>query len=39
MYGTSITQTEITNFHTIAEKMISNALADYTYIDEMLVLK
>lgn len=39
MCGTSITQIEKTYYHTTAEKMVSNALADYTYIDGMLVPK
>ena len=39
MCGTSITQIEKTYYHTTAEKMVSNALADYTYVDGMLVPK
>jgi hypothetical protein len=39
MCGTSITQIEKTYYHTTAEKMVSNALADYTYINGMLVPK
>lgn len=39
MCGTSITQIEKTYYHTTEDKMISNALADYEYIDGMLVPK
>ena len=39
MCGTSITQIEKTYYHTTAERMVSNALADYTYVDGMLVPK
>jgi integrase len=39
MCGTSITQIEKTYYHTTEEKMISNALADYEYIDGMLIPK
>ena len=37
MCGTSITQIEKTYYHTTQEKMISNALANYEYIDGLLV--
>jgi len=37
--GTSITQIEKTYYHTTEEKMVSNALADYEYINGMLVPK
>lgn len=39
MCGTSITQIEKTYYHTTQEKMISNALANYEYIDGLLVPK
>jgi integrase len=39
MCGTSITQIEKTYYHTTEDKMVSNALADYTYVDGMLVPK
>lgn len=39
MCGTSITQIEKTYYHTSFEKMVSNALADYEYINGMLVPK
>ena len=39
MCGTSITQIEKTYYHTTEAKMISNALADYEYIDGILVPK
>ena len=39
MCGTSIAQIEKTYYHTTLDKMISNALADYEYIDGMLVPK
>lgn len=39
MCGTSSTQIEKTYYHTTEDKMISNALADYDYIDGMLVPK
>lgn len=39
MCGTSITQIEKTYYHTTEEKMLSNALADYDYIDGMLTPK
>ena len=39
MCGTSITQIEKTYYHTTTEKMVSNALADYSYVDGMLVPK
>lgn len=37
--GTSISQIEKTYYHTTEEKMVSNALADYEYINGMLVPK
>jgi integrase len=37
MCGTSITQIEKTYYHTTEEKMVSNALANYKYVDGMLV--
>lgn len=37
--GTSITQIEKTYYHTTEEKMVSNALADYEYVNGMLVPK
>ncbi|ANI99141.1 integrase [Polynucleobacter wuianus] len=37
--GTSITQIEKTYYHTTEDKMVSNALADYEYINGMLVPK
>lgn len=37
MCGTSITQIEKTYYHTTNEKMVSNALADYEYINGILV--
>ena len=39
MCGTSITQIEKTYYHTTEAKMISNALADYVYVNGMLVPK
>jgi integrase len=39
MCGTSITQIEKTYYHTTEQKMISNALADYEYVDGLLVPK
>jgi integrase len=39
MCGTSITQIEKTYYHTTEEKMVSNALADYDYVDGVLVPK
>jgi integrase len=39
MCGTSITQIEKTYYHTTEAKMISNALADYEYVDGILVPK
>jgi integrase len=39
MCGTSITQIEKTYYHTTEAKMISNALADYTYKDGLLIPK
>lgn len=39
MAGTSIAQIERTYYHTTAEKMISNALADYEYVNGILVPK
>lgn len=39
MCGTSITQIEKTYYHTTEDKMISNALADYEYVDGMLIPK
>ena len=39
MCGTSITQIEKTYYHTTTEKIVSNALADYTYVESMLVPK
>ncbi len=39
MCGTSITQIERTYYHTTEAKMISNALADYEYVDGILVPK
>ena len=39
MCGTSISQIEKTYYHTTDAKMISNALANYEYIDGMLVPK
>ncbi len=39
MCGTSITQIEKTYYHTTEAKMISNALADYDYVDGVLVPK
>ena len=39
MCGTSIAQIEKTYYHTTEEKMVSNALADYEYVDGMLVPK
>lgn len=37
MCGTSITQIEKTYYHTTEEKMVSNALANYKYVDGLLV--
>ena len=37
--GTSITQIEKTYYHTTEDKMVSNALEDYEYINGMLVPK
>ena len=39
MYGTSITQIEKTYYHTTEQKMVSNALADYDYVNGVLVPK
>ena len=39
MCGTSITQIEKTYYHTTEAKMVSNALADYDYVDGVLVPK
>jgi integrase len=39
MCGTSITQIEKTYYHTTYEKMISNALADYEYVEGILTPK
>jgi integrase len=39
MCGTSITQIEKTYYHTTEAKMVSNALADYTYKDGLLIPK
>jgi integrase len=39
MCGTSITQIEKTYYHTTEAKMVSNALADYYYVDGVLVPK
>lgn len=39
MCGTSITQIEKTYYHTTEAKMVSNALADYEYVDGILVPK
>ncbi len=39
MCGTSISQIEKTYYHTTEDKMVSNALADYEYIDGLLVPK
>ena len=39
MCGTSISQIEKTYYHTTLDKMISNAIADYDYIDGVLVPK
>lgn len=39
MCGTSATQIERTYYHTTEDKMVSNALADYEYIDGLLVPK
>ena len=39
MCGTSISQIEKTNYHTTEDKMVSNPLADYEYIDGLLVPK
>lgn len=39
MCGTSITQIENTYYHTTEEKMVSNALADYDYVDGVLIPK
>lgn len=39
MCGTSITQIEKTYYHTTEAKMLSNALADYDYVDGVLVPK
>ena len=39
MCGTSILQIEKTYYHTTEEKMVSNALADYDYVDGVLVPK
>lgn len=37
MCGTSVTQIEKTYYHTSFDKMVSNALADYQYVDGILV--
>jgi len=39
MCGTSITQIEKTYYHTTEAKMVSNALADYDYVDGVLIPK
>jgi len=39
MCGTSITQIEKTYYHTTEAKMVSNALADYDYVNGVLVSK
>lgn len=39
MCDTSISQIEKTYYHTTEDKMVSNALADYEYIDGLLVPK
>lgn len=39
MCGTSITQIEKTYYHTTEQKMVSNALADYDYVNGVLVPK
>lgn len=39
MCGTSITQIEKTYYHTTEAKMVSNALADYEYVDGILTPK
>lgn len=39
MCGTSITQIEKTYYHTTEAKMVSNALADYDYVNGVLVPK
>ncbi len=39
MCGTSITQIEKTYYHTTEAKMVSNALAEYDYVDGVLVPK
>ena len=39
MCGTSITQIEKTYYHTTEAKMVSNALADYDYVDGVMVPK
>ena len=39
MCGTSFTQIEKNYYHTTEDKMVSNALADYEYVDGILVQK
>jgi integrase len=39
MCGTSILQIEKTYYHTTEQKMVSNALADYDYVDGVLIPK